>query len=344
MTNKTGFTQTLSAGAEVGIALQCEEVKSSEVEEQNISSNVRVNKVASQDEVDSRKERLKAWISEDQHVLNSSDQKELGTLLSEFHEAFSLDDDERGETDLVQLTIDTGDAPPVRQSARRIPMAAQQDLAQLLESMQKSHVIQPSESPWASPVVLVRKKDGSLRLYVDYRALNSVIKADSFPLPRIDDILGESRYFTTLDLKSGYWQVKVHPSCREKTAFITNEGLYEFRVGLMNAPAVFQRLIKRVLMDVDSGKEFVSLYLDDVLVFSKTSEEHMRHLRQVLGRLREVGLKLNPKKCHFLCNQVTYLITPSGLKPSSDHLLAVKNFPVPKDIKSFRQFLGLSSF
>ena len=139
-------------------------------------------------------------------------------------------------------------------------MAAQQELAQLLESMQKSHVIQPSESPWASPVVLVRKKDGSLRLCVDYRALNSVTKADSFPLPRIDDILdqlGESRYFTTLDLKSGYWQVKVHPSCREKTAFITHEGLYEFRVmpfELMNAPTVFQRLMRRVLRDIDSEK------------------------------------------------------------------------------------------
>ena len=139
----------------------------------------------------------------------------------------------------------------------------------------------------------------------------------------------------------------MHPSCGEKTAFITNEGLYEFRImpfGLMNAPAVFQKLMKCVLMDVDSGKEFVSVYLDDVLVFSKTSEEHMRHLYQVLGRLRDVGLKLNPKKCYFLCNQVTYLghtITPSGLKPSSHHLLAVKNFPVPK---SLRQFLGLSSF
>ena len=150
----------LPAESEVGIALQCEEVKPSVVKEQKISSEVRVNKVMSQDEVDRRREKLKAWISED----HSFEQVKLKALLSEFHEAFSLDDDERGETDLVQLTIDTGDAPLRRQSARRIPIAAQQELAQLLESMQKSHVIQPSESPWASPVVLVRKKDGSLRL------------------------------------------------------------------------------------------------------------------------------------------------------------------------------------
>ena len=219
--------------------------------------------------------------------------------------------------------------------------------------MQNSGVIKPSESPWASPIVLVRKKDGSIRLCVDYRALNSVTKADSFPLPRIDDILdrlGESRYFTTLDLKSGYWQVKVHPSSCEKTAFITNEGLYEFRVmpfGLMNAPTVFQRLMRRVLEGVDSSKQFVSVYLDDVLIYSKAIEEHLVHLSQVLSRMKEVGLKLNPKKYHFTCNQVTYLghtITPSGLKPNSDHLMAVENFPVPKDIKSLKQFLGLSSF
>ena len=129
-------------------------------------------------------------------------------------------------------------------------------------------------------------------LCVDYSALNSVTKADSFPLPRIDDILdhlGETRYFTMLDLKSGYWQVKVHPSSCEKTAFITNEGLYEFRVmpfGLMNAPAVFQRLMWRVLKDLDPSRQFVSVYLDDVLIFSKTIEEHLAHVRQVLSRLR----------------------------------------------------------
>ena len=125
-------------------------------------------------------------------ILSSSEMEALyKLLLSEHHEAFSLEENERGETDLVQLEIDTGDAPPQRQSARRIPYAAQQELAHLLEEMQKSQVIQPSESPWASPIVLVRKKDGSLRLYVDYRTLNSVTKADSFPLPRIDEILDQ---------------------------------------------------------------------------------------------------------------------------------------------------------
>jgi len=119
--------------------------------------------------------------------------------------------------------------------------------------MQKNGIIQPSNSPWASPIVLVRKKDGTLRLCVDYRNLNSVTKPDKFPIPRIDDILdqlGESKYFSTLDMASGYWQIKVSEESQEKTAFITHSGLYEFRVmpfGLTNVPGVFQRLMQIVI-------------------------------------------------------------------------------------------------
>ncbi len=120
--------------------------------------------------------------------------------------------------------------------------------------MQNSGVIRPSNSPWSSPVVLVRKKDGSHRFCVDYREVNSVTKKDKFPLPRVDDLLdqlGETKYFSSLDLASGYWQIKVHPDSRSKTAFVTHQGLYEFSVmpfGLTNAPSVFQRLMQRVLL------------------------------------------------------------------------------------------------
>lgn len=142
--------------------------------------------------------------------------------------------------------------------------------------MQDSGVFQPSHSPWASPVVLVRKKDGSHRFCVDYREVNSVTKRDQFPLPRVDDLLdqlGETRYFSMLDLASGYWQIKVHPKSRAKTAFVTHQGLHEFLVmpfGLTNAPSVFQRLMQRVLMGLnpDNGPAFVSVYIDDILVYS----------------------------------------------------------------------------
>ena len=261
LTNMTGFTQTLPAGTQVGTVTQCEEVQTNVASLQD-DSEVRVNKAMTQamvDDrkamVDDRKAKLRTLMNDVAVKFSSLDMEALFKLLTERHEAFSLEENERGETDLVQLMIDTGDAPQQRQPARRIPYAAQQELAHLLEDMQKSQVIQPSESPWTSPIVLVRKKDG---LCVDYRTLNSVTKTDSFPLPRIDDILdqlGESQYFTTLDLKSGFWQVKVQANFREKTAFITNDGLYEFRVmpfGVMNVPAVFQRLMRKVLRGLDT--------------------------------------------------------------------------------------------
>ena len=173
-------------------------------------------------------------------------------------------------------------------------------------------------------------------------------KLDVFPLPRINDLLdqlGKSKYYTTLDLTSGYWQIRVHANSQEKTAFATHQGLFEFRImpfGVMNAPAVFQRSMQRVL----SGLQFISVYLDDVIVYSETLAEHVNHLRIMFERLRTAGLKLNPAKCRFVCDEVEYLghlITPAGLKPSERNLIAVREFPVPTNLKHLRQFLGLTS-
>ena len=146
---------------------------------------------------------------------------------------------------VVQMSIETGEATPKRQPVRRTSFAVREEVAEQLRKMQDQGVIQPSCSPWASPVVLVHKKDGSLRFCIDYRGLNTVTKTDLFPLPRIDELLdqlGRTKFFSTLDLAAGYWQVQVHPDSREKTAFITHQGLYEFTVmpfGLKNAPAGF---------------------------------------------------------------------------------------------------------
>lgn len=191
--------------------------------------------------------------------------------------------------------------------------------------------------------MLVRKKDNTLRFCVDYRALNEVTKPDKFPIPRIDDLLdqlGEARYFSTLDLAAGYWQIQVDEASQERTAFVTHQGLFEFRVmpfGLRNAPSVFQRVMQQILSGLNpaDGQEFVEVYIDDVLIFSHTIEEHIDHLCLVLERLRNANLKLKPSKCHFLRQSLEYLghiITPRGLKPNPKQLEAVQEFPVPTSV------------
>ena len=180
-------------------------------------------------------------------------------------------------------------------------------------------------------------------------------KPDTFPLPRIDDILdqlGTAKYFTTLDLAAGYWQIQVSDNSIEKTAFVTPSGLFEFRVmpfGLMNAPAVFQRLMQCVLQGLNptGGPDFVSVYIDDILIFSKSLQDHVSHIGQVLDRLQEAGLKLKPSKCHFICEQVEYLghlITPKGLLPNPKKVSAVTDFPTPTSVRQVRQFVGLVSY
>ena len=288
-------------------------------------------------------------------LLNGTQCQQLFEFLGEHHLAFCLDEYERGETDLLEMEIDTGTAHPKKLPARRMPFAIRKEVALQLKKMQEAGVVQPSSSPWSSPVVMVQKRDGTHRFCIDYRELNKVTKADTYPLPRIDDILdqlGRSHYFSTLDLAAGYWQIRVHASSQEKTAFSTPQGLYEFRVmpfGLTNAPAVFQRLMERTLrgLNPDEGPDFVVVYIDDVLVFSRTLEEHLKHLRAVIERLQSVGLKLKPTKCHFVREQVEYLghlITPNGLRPNPKLVEAVEQFPVPCNLKSLRRFVGLCSY
>lgn len=212
-------------------------------------------------------------------------------------------------------------------------------------------IIQPSTSPWASPIILVKKKDGTDRFVVDFRRLNAVTRKDSFPLPCIDDALDAlngTKYFSSMDLMSGYWQVEMEPESRERTAFITFGGLYEFLVlpfGLTGAPGTFARLMESVLGSLTYKISLI--YLDDILVYSKTFEDHLFHLRQVFDRLRLANLKLKPSKCKFACPQVTYLghvVSPEGIAPDANKISAVKEFPRPHNIKVVRSFLGLANY
>ena len=206
--------------------------------------------------------------------LTPVEQQQLETLLASYADVFALESSELGTTGVVTHSIETGEQRPIRQQVRRTPFALRAKVDTLIQEMLEQDVIEPSGSPWASPIVLVRKKDGGVRFCVDYRKLNQVTKLDEFPLPRIDDtldLLAGSQYFTTLDLASGYWQVQMEPSSREKTAFTTYSGLYQFKkmpFGLVNAPATFQRLMEVVLSNL--ARRTCLVYLDDILVIGKT--------------------------------------------------------------------------
>ena len=179
--------------------------------------------------------------------------EQLFTLLVEYSDIFANNDSDYGHTNKVCHNIPTGNSPPIRQQLRRIPLCRRDEVKKLLQDMRARQVIRPSNSPWAAPIVLVRKKDRSTRFCVDYRKVNTATRKDAYPLPRVDDTLDTlagSKWFSTLDLISGYWQVEVDQKDREKTAFTTPEGLFEFNVmpfGLCNAPATLQRLMDLVL-------------------------------------------------------------------------------------------------
>ena len=275
----------------------------------------------------------------------------LCALVSEYHHLFALTPAELGRTSWVTHNINTGEHPPIKQHPRRIPFSLRRTLDQLVDEMLDQGVIAPSSSPWASPVVLVSKKDGSTRFCVDYRKLNAITKLDVYPLPRIDDsldLLAGTQYFTSLDLASGYWQVGMEESSQEKTAFTTHRGLYEFQVmpfGLCNAPATFQRLMEGVLKDLVQRKCLI--YLDDILVIGRTFAEHLANLREVFKRLWDAGLRLKQAKCKVVQQAVEflgYIVSRSGISTDPRKIVAVKEYPAPQDAKALKSFLGLASY
>ena len=213
-------------------------------------------------------------------------------------------------------------------------------------------VIRESSSPWASPIVVVRKKDQSIRLCVDYRRLNSVTIKSAFPLPRINEslqALGNAKYFSVMDLTSGFYQVAMEEQDIPKTAFTTPFGLWEYTrmpFGLCNSPATFQRLMQRCFGD--EALNSLLIYLDDIIVYSSTFEEHLQRLEMVFSRLRAHGLKLKPSKCDFFKTEVKYLghlvVAGEGVKPDPDKIAVVKDWPEATTVTELRAFLGFTGF
>lgn len=283
--------------------------------------------------------------------LTVSQREQLLHVIDSFGDCFALTSKVRQTTTAKHRIITDENERPVHQRPYRVSATEREVICRQVKEMLQDDVIQPSRSPWASPVVLVEKKDGTLRFCVDYRKLNKITKKDVYPLPRIDDSLDRlrnARYFSSLDLRSGYWQIEVDERDREKTAFITPDGLYEFKVlpfGLCSAPATFQRMMDTVL----GGLKWKSclVYLDDVVVFSETFEEHLVRLREIFEAIRSAQLSLKPEKCHFAYEELKFLghvVSYEGVRPDPDKTAAVASFPIPTDKKTIRRFLGLCAY
>jgi len=198
-----------------------------------------------------------------------------------------------GRTSLVEHEIHTGDALPIHQRPYRVPYAKRELVEKELRGMLEAKVIRPSTSPWASPIVLVPKKDGGVRFCVDYRKLNAKASFDAYPMPRVEEMfesIGAAEVISTLDLAKGCWQITINHSSQEKTTFATPFELFEFEVmpfGLHNAPAIFQRLMNHTLQDCQS---FARACIDDIVIFSQSWEEHFGYLGEMFRHLAEAGL------------------------------------------------------
>jgi hypothetical protein len=243
--------------------------------------------------------------------------------------------------------------PGIKQAAYRIPHSEKETVRQYITENLEKGIIRPSNSPWSSPVLLVMKKDGTKRFCIDYRKLNAVTKKDIFPIPRVDDILDRldgMKYFTKLDLISGYYQIEMDEESKEKTAFITEEGSFEYNVmpfGLTNAPATFQRLMTLVLVGLNW--KICLVYIDDILIFSATFEQHLKDIQQVFDRLHDANLKLKLSKCEFAFSSTIYLghtISSNGVSTDPDQVAAIARWTPERvtDILDIRKFLGLTGY
>ena len=272
--------------------------------------------------------------------------QEIEDLIQENIDVIANSDKELGRTQSVQMKIDTGNNPPIKIKPYRTPIHKRKLVEEAVKEMLEAKVIERSLSPWSFPIVVVDKKDRGHRFCVDFRALNNITKPLAYPLPLIDDILallGKATCFSTLDLRSGYWQVALDQADREKAAFVCHTGLFQFRVmpfGLANAPGVFQQLMSIVLGGLEG---FSMAYIDDILVFSSSINEHFQHLQAVFNRLRRHGLKIKLAKCQFLMAETKYLgfvINKQGIKPDDDKVKVIRSMPEPKTVRQVRGFIG----
>ena len=271
-------------------------------------------------------------------------------LVLAYHDVFTLESNELGCTSAIEHEIRIENEEPFKERFRRIPPPLLEEVSASLRDMLEAGVICPSQSPWCNAVFLVRKKDGTLHFCIDFRPLNARMKKDSYPLPWIQEALESmagSVHFSSLDFKSGFWQIKMAPKSQQYTAFtMGNLGFYEFThmpSGLCNAPVTFQRLMQNTLGELNLT--YCIIYLDNVIVFRCMEKEHLEWLRVVFKRFCEFSLKLKPSKCSFFQSEIMYLahhVSRTGILPSWENVRAVQEFPMPEPYTQVRAFCRLA--
>jgi transposase InsO family protein len=294
------------------------------------------------------KEAAGSWCKE----LKEEEEGAVKDLLYRYQDVFSSGDFDIGCTGVVKHSIRLKpDVKPVRQRPYRHAPVQEEEIERQVNLLKENGLIEEGRGAWSSPVVLVKKKDGRWRFCIDYRRINALSESDAYPLPRIDDsldALGGNHYFSTLDMTSGYWQVELEEETKEKSAFVTRSGLWQWRVlpfGLTTAPSTFERLMETVMRGLQWKTLLV--YLDDLIVFSKDLKTHLERLEEVFKRLRRANLKLKPSKCKLFTQEVDYLghvVGKEGIKTDPKKVDAVKNWPRPQHKKDVRAFLGLTSY
>lgn len=280
--------------------------------------------------------------------LSADQRKAARRLFEDYEDVFSRNEYDIGRTPLVECQIDTGNNRPIRQPLRRQPHKHMEAIDEHVNEMLRHGVIEPAASPWASNVVLVSKKDGSLRFCVDYRAVNAVTYKDAYPLPLIDNCINAmsgSSWFSTLDLRAGYHNIPVAEKDRDKTAFVTRRGCWRYTVmpfGLTTSPSVFQRLMDMVLHGL--SYDICLVYLDDIIIFGTSFDEQLHRLESVLQRLRWAKLKLKPSKCRLLQRKVEFLghvISEAGVEMQSSKIDAVLQWPRPRNTHELRSYMEI---
>ena len=284
----------------------------------------------------------------------------ISKLVEEFSDVFSLGNDPLTFAHGIKHEIKTRDEVPIYSRNYRFPQIYREEIDRQVQEMLDQGICVHSQSPYNAPIFLVPKKTPPgapadtkprFRLVVDYRGLNAVTLDDRYPLPQISELLdklGRCQYFSVIDLKSGFWQVEMDPESQAKTAFSTPTYHLEFKrmpFGLKNAPSTFQRLMDNILRGV--ANEYCCVYMDDIIVFSVSLEEHMVRLRAIFTRLRNANLKVQLEKCDFLRKEVTYLghvITNEGVKPNPEKIKCILSYPIPSTTTQIKSFLGLLGY